>query len=354
MIFALTALYQNYQPIVHDFDGEEDEQSLLHPNPQQIPPPNPYEQQPTHSFTPPPQPTAEYGYHEPYVSEDASDYAMPQYNNRYQPSPEPGYGYSTPPPPVPFQPDEDRSDVDWRERQMPGGAPGAIKRYKTRKVKLEQGSVLCVDHRVPSAIQHSVQAKYRNDLEHGSIEFTHLRCRFRDFYLTADIDPADCESTDTAATCDPDDFTTQNGYDLRPHMYGRLTELLIAITYYNEDKILTARTLHGVMQNIKDIVNLKKTEFWNRGGPAWQKIVVCLVFDGIDPCDKGVLDVLATIGLYQDGIMRGSVNKKETVAHIVSTTFKAFAWNEHVTNLCLVRIHHTTLCDTQSTTLQAT
>lgn len=79
--------------------------------------------------------------------------------------------------------------------------------------------------------------------------------------------------TDTAATCDPDDFTLKNGYNLRPAMYNRHTELLIAITYYNEDKMLTARTLHGVMQNIRDIVNLKKSEFWDKGGPAWQKIV---------------------------------------------------------------------------------
>ena len=38
---------------------------------------------------------------------------------------------------------------------------------------------------------------------------------------------------DTAATCDPDDFTTENGYNLRPAMYHRETEMLIAITYYN-------------------------------------------------------------------------------------------------------------------------
>jgi len=100
-------------------------------------------------------------------------------------------------------------------------------------------------------------------------------------------------------------------------MYNRHTELLIAITYYNEDKVLTARTLHGVMQNIRDIVNLKKSEFWNKGGPAWQKIVVALVFDGIDPCDKDTLDVLATIGIYQDGVMKRDVDGKETVAHIV-------------------------------------
>ena len=103
-------------------------------------------------------------------------------------------------------------------------------------------------------------------------------------------------------------------------MYNRHTELLIAITYYNEDKVLTARTLHGVMQNIRDIVNLKKSEFWNKGGPAWQKIVVCLVFDGIDPCDKGTLDLLATVGIYQDGVMKKSIDGKETVAHIFEYT----------------------------------
>jgi chitin synthase len=124
---------------------------------------------------------------------------------------------------------------------------------------------------------------------------------------------------DTAATCDPNDFTLKNGYNLRPAMYNRHTELLIAITYYNEDKVLTARTLHGVMQNIRDIVNLKKSEFWNKGGPAWQKIVVCLVFDGIDPCDKGTLDLLATIGIYQDGVMKKDIDGNETVAHIVSS-----------------------------------
>jgi hypothetical protein len=109
-------------------------------------------------------------------------------------------------------------------------------------------------------------------------------------------------------------------------MYNRHTELLIAITYYNEDKVLTARTLHGVMQNVRDIVNLKKTEFWNRGGPAWQKIVVCLVFDGMDPCDKNTLDVLATIGVFQDGVMKQDVDGRETVAHIVSCPLFRVLW----------------------------
>ncbi|KAJ5103031.1 hypothetical protein N7532_003560 [Penicillium argentinense] len=174
-----------------------------------------------------------------------------------------------------------------------------IRRHTTRKIKLVKGNVLSADYPVPSAIQNAVQRQYRESAELAE-EFTHLRY--------------------TAATCDPDEFVVRNGYNLRPTMYNRHTELLIAITCKSENKVLTARTLHGVSQNIRDIVNLKKSEFWNQGGPAWQKIVVCLVFDGIDPCDKNTLDVLATIGVYQDGIMKRSVDGRETTAHIFEYT----------------------------------
>ena len=69
------------------------------------------------------------------------------------------------------------SSVDaWRKRQAASEA--GLRRYATRKVKLVQGSVLSVDYPVPSAIQNAVQSKYRNDLEGGSEEFTHMRCKY--------------------------------------------------------------------------------------------------------------------------------------------------------------------------------
>jgi hypothetical protein len=40
-------------------------------------------------------------------------------------------------------------------------------------------------------------------------------------------------NVDTAATCDPDDFTLRNGPTLRPVKYNRETELLIALNYCN-------------------------------------------------------------------------------------------------------------------------
>lgn len=185
-------------------------------------------------------------------------------------------------------------------------------------MKLVHGNVLSVDYPIPSAIQNAVQPKYRNHFSTTFDEFSHMRCKLYKFqhdrsYL---IDNA----TDTPATCDPNDFTVKEGHNLRPAIFDRHTELVIAVTYYNEDKVLFSRTLHGIMQNIRTFCNLKKSEFWNKGGPAWQKIVVCLLFDGIDPCDKDVLDVLATIGVYQDGLMKKDVDGKMTMAHIFECT----------------------------------
>lgn len=77
--------------------------------------------------------------------------------------------------PSPYSRSETSSTEAWRQRQAP--MANNLRRYPTRKVRLVQGSVLSVDHPVPSAIQNAVQAKYRNDLEGGSEEFTHMRCK---------------------------------------------------------------------------------------------------------------------------------------------------------------------------------
>ena len=133
----------------------------------------------------------------------------------------------------------------------------------------------------------------------------------------------------SAATCDPDEFTEANGWSLRTKMYGRQTELLIAVTSYNEDKTLYARTLHGVMLNIRDICKTKQSKYWRRsaeeGVPGWQRITVALIVDGLEPMDKSVLDILETIGVYQDGVMKKQLDGKDTVAHIFEVLFFSFA-----------------------------
>lgn len=106
---------------------------------------------------------------------------------------------------------------EFRQRQQ------LPKRSKTTRVKLTKGNFIN-EYPVPSAIRNAVQPQFR-DAELGSTEFTHMRY--------------------TAATCDPDDFVPQNGYNLRPVMYGRKTELLIAITYYN----VSSTFHHGQLAN---------------------------------------------------------------------------------------------------------
>jgi chitin synthase len=103
-------------------------------------------------------------------------------------------------------------------------------------------------------------------------------------------------------------------------MYNCETELLIAITSYNEDKTLYIRTLHGVMLNIRNICKTKQSKYWRhsaeKGIPGWQKITVALIVDGLEPMDKTVLDILATVGIYQDGVMKKQVDNIDTITHI--------------------------------------
>ena len=121
----------------------------------------------------------------------------------------------------------------------------------------------------------------------------------------------------TAATCDPDDFSEASGYSLRTKLYNRQTELLIAVTSYNEDKTLYARTLHGVMLNIRDICKTKQSKYWRRqaeeGNPGWKRITVALIVDGLEAMDKSVLDILATIGFV-------NVNHDRYVPNIASVS----------------------------------
>ncbi|KAH9458754.1 hypothetical protein MJO28_010092 [Puccinia striiformis f. sp. tritici] len=178
------------------------------------------------------------------------------------------------------------------------------KRAKTIKVKLQHGHFVN-EYPVPTAVKNGNMAGgYKGE----TTEFSHMRY--------------------SAVTCDPDDFTREAGWTLRTENYGRSTELLVAITYYNEDKILVARTLHGVMLNLRDMCKAKWSEFRHlakKGGEEaatepWKMISVVLVFDGIEPADKASLDVLATVGLYQDGIMKRQVDGKETQAHVFEYT----------------------------------
>ncbi|CAA7262411.1 unnamed protein product [Cyclocybe aegerita] len=124
----------------------------------------------------------------------------------------------------------------------------------------------------------------------------------------------------TAATCDPDDFNSANGYTLRGSKGNQSTEALIAITAFNENAVMYGRTLSGVFANIQDICTSQRSKYWRScvedGNPAWQRITAALVVDGLDEMDNDALDLLAKIGVCQTGIMKKQVQGRETTAHI--------------------------------------
>ncbi|KAH7339466.1 chitin synthase-domain-containing protein [Rhizoctonia solani] len=123
----------------------------------------------------------------------------------------------------------------------------------------------------------------------------------------------------TAVTCDPDDFEA-NQFSLRQNLYGRSTELFIAITMYNEDEVLFCRTLYGVMKNISHLCSRRASMTW--GPDSWKKVVVCIIADGRKHVHPRVLDCLSALGVYQGegGHMKNIVAGKEVTAHLYEYT----------------------------------
>lgn len=121
----------------------------------------------------------------------------------------------------------------------------------------------------------------------------------------------------TACTSDPDEFI-KNGFTLRQSKNARETELVICITMYNEDEIAFTRTMHAVQQNIAHLCSRNKSQVW--GEDSWKKVQVVIVGDGRSIVSPGVLEVLAAMGVYQDGIAKSFVNSKEVTAHLFEYT----------------------------------
>ncbi|KAI0012519.1 glycosyltransferase family 2 protein [Xylariaceae sp. FL0662B] len=167
-----------------------------------------------------------------------------------------------------------------------------IKRWKTVKQVLLYRGNLVLDCPVPPRLL--------DQLPHGERdEFTHMRY--------------------SAATCDPNDFYDEN-FTLRQKLFSkpRHTELFIVITMYNEDDILFARTMIGVLKNIEYMCGRKESKTW--GPDAWKKVVVCVVSDGRAKINARTRALLAGMGVYQEGIAKQQVNGKDVTAHIYEYT----------------------------------
>ncbi|KAK6198627.1 Chs2 chitin synthase [Scheffersomyces amazonensis] len=123
----------------------------------------------------------------------------------------------------------------------------------------------------------------------------------------------------TAVTCGPSNFY-RDGYILRPNHYPiqRQTELMIVVTMYNEDDILLARTLKGIFKNIKHLESRTRSNVW--GKDSWKKVVVCIVSDGRTKINERSQALLASLGVYQEGLAKSMVDDKHVQAHIYEYT----------------------------------
>lgn len=167
---------------------------------------------------------------------------------------------------------------------------GARKAQMTKKeVRLVNGALI-LECKIPTTLFSFLP---RRDEQ----EFTHMRY--------------------TAVTCDPDHFVDK-GYLLRQNKLGRETELFICVTMYNENEIDFTRTMHAVMKNISHFCSRSKSRTWGENG--WQKIVVAIISDGRQKIHPRTLDVLAAMGVYQDGIAKNIVNQEEVQAHVYEYT----------------------------------
>lgn len=229
------------------------------------------------------------------------------YNQPYDPSPagtpfnEPPQGYDMDDrrpmlaqndPYAHAQAQDPYADEPQQEQQQPPQQQGSLRRWKTVKQVLLYRGNLVLDCPVPPRLL--------NQLPHGERdEFTHMRY--------------------TAATCDPNDFYEEN-FTLRQKLFSkpRHTELFIVITMYNEDDILFARTMIGVLKNVEYMCARKESKSW--GPDAWKKIVVCVVSDGRSKINPRTKALLAGMGVYQEGIAKQQVNSKDVTAHIYEYT----------------------------------
>lgn len=84
------------------------------------------------------------------------------------------------------------------------------------------------------------------------------------------------------------------------------------------------------MHNVRHFIT-DKSDYWGKDGiDPWKKIVVAIIMDGIKPCRKEVLESFASIGVFQDNVMKRAINRKnkttgetetdKTVAHIFEYT----------------------------------
>lgn len=76
---------------------------------------------------------------------------------------------------------------------------------------------------------------------------------------------------------------------------------------------------------------------------------MALIADGLGPMNKGTLDLLATVGVYQDAVIKKQVGDKKTVAHMFEVSLGTNLTDTRRTDQgstmhCNFPVHNSNLC----------
>ncbi|SJX64496.1 Chitin Synthase 2 [Sporisorium reilianum f. sp. reilianum] len=221
---------------------------------------------------------------------------------------------------------------------QPGYPPTPYGDYEMHAQAMPEPNVSIGGLGVPGAViaaapmynmQHSNSTFQREDRERIMRKRTVKRIPLQDGNLVLDIPVASSISKSNtnnpefremryqACTSDPDRFI-EDKYTLRPWLYGRQTEMAIVLTCYNEDDVLFAKTMGGVIKNIAHLCSRTRSKTW--GPDAWKKVVVIIVADGRKKANERMLKALGLMGCYNEGVMKDHVLKKPVEAHIFEYT----------------------------------
>nr|ADE62520.1 chitin synthase 1 [Saprolegnia monoica] len=104
----------------------------------------------------------------------------------------------------------------------------------------------------------------------------------------------------TPVCCTPQAFT-ETGYRLQCIQSGRRPRLMVVITMYNEDENELRSTLRKVCNNVLYLKQQSLPGY--EGDDAWKQVLVVIVSDGRTKANKGTLEWLSNVGLYDEDVM---------------------------------------------------
>jgi chitin synthase len=88
------------------------------------------------------------------------------------------------------------------------------------------------------------------------------------------------------------------------------------------------------MKNMAYLCKRDHSKTWGKDG--WKKVVICIVSDGPQKINSCTLSIIATIGVYQEGIATNIVNGKAVTAHIYEYTTQSAYPYHYFSKTCFV------------------